>query len=267
MKRCYAESLGDCQGRMSREHFISESLLRELNGPFTVEGLDPSDRSKVVTASANSVASTVLCEAHNSRLSAVDAGAAPFFASCRRFDHELAQPTSNSIDAVSVDGSLVERWMAKVLLGLLARPGSTGLPSPEHFTQLLAVAFGSPAQPPHGLYLDAAPGHALYSEPDFSLVALTRPNGECGGVFFAAASVRWLYPLGTPDLLPHETYRPSVVVLQAPPKERRLELTWPANYQTLTGTVWLRRATFDEKSEPGVFEPTANQSFGSIRPT
>jgi hypothetical protein len=266
VKRCYAESLGDCRGGMSREHFISKSLLQQLDRSFTAEGFDPSDRTRMATVSAASLAAAVLCEGHNTRLSPVDAGAAPFFAACRRFDHELGRPTSPPMDTIVADGSLVERWMAKALLGLLARAGSTGVPSPEHSAQLLAVAFGSPSRPPHGLYLDAAPGHAMYSEPDFSLVTLTRPNGECAGVFFAAGSLRWIYPLGQPDLLPPEAYRPNAVILRAPGKERRLELTWPGDYQTLAGTVWLSRATFSSETHPDLFRPTVDRSFGSIRP-
>jgi hypothetical protein len=37
MDKCYANSLGGCSGKISKEHYISEHLLREL-GPIKAKG-------------------------------------------------------------------------------------------------------------------------------------------------------------------------------------------------------------------------------------
>jgi hypothetical protein len=266
VNKCYAEPLGDCGGKLSREHFISGTLLRDRNAVFSVEGLDPSRPEVVREVSAAALTARVLCEHHNSRLSDVDSASAPFLRHCRRFDHDLGDDSSARFDEFVGSGAMVERWMAKALLGLLGRRGASGLPTSAHQELLLGIAFGASPQPPHGLYLDASPGRIMFSDPDYSLIALTRPTGECGGVIFAAGSIRWFFPLGKPDLLPIEAYRPSAVVLRSRGKERILRLEWPASHETANGTIWLERTPISPAAHPSLFVPTRQQGFGSIRP-
>jgi hypothetical protein len=79
---CYLSHTNDCGGGMSREHYISETVLEQLSEPaVAIDGvfwLPPGER-KVV--GINSLTANILCVRHNSALSALDAEAAN---SCER---------------------------------------------------------------------------------------------------------------------------------------------------------------------------------------
>jgi hypothetical protein len=52
MDKCYANSLGGCSGKISKEHYISEHLLREL-GPIKAKGFHwLRGEEKIIGASA-----------------------------------------------------------------------------------------------------------------------------------------------------------------------------------------------------------------------
>lgn len=262
-RRCYAESLGNCRGKLTLEHFVSRSLLQDLEPTFIAEGLVPSDVPVAVSASAASVAARVLCDGHNAGLSEVDGLAVPFLSAARRFDHELSS-AGNSTSVAAVDGYTLERWLAKALLGLVARPGSTSTLSPKNHALLVAVAFGQRRfAPPWGVHLDISPARPMASLHDFSLVALCNPQRECRAVTFSSASVRWLLALGRSGL-PDETYRPDSVVLQSPTATRTLQLVWPAGVGS-SKVITLSRQTFETATVPEIFTPLGSMQLNANR--
>ena len=42
-RACYASTLGDCRGPVSREHYISKSLLEEIGKKILIRGLPGTD--------------------------------------------------------------------------------------------------------------------------------------------------------------------------------------------------------------------------------
>lgn len=73
---CWAASLGNCSGRISREHLVSECLFADQS--VFVQGLDWClDAAKEVRI--ESLTGKVLCEAHNRGLSELDAAAGDAF--------------------------------------------------------------------------------------------------------------------------------------------------------------------------------------------
>lgn len=263
-RRCYAEVLGDCRGKLSLEHFVSRSLLMDLERTFIAEGLLPGDPSAVVTTSADSVACRVLCRAHNTALSNVDSSVVPFLSAARRFDHELDSPSITAREAV-VDGYMLERWMAKALLGLVARPGSKSTLPPDVQGRLVAVAFGASNLPsPWGVHLDISAERPMASLYDFSLVALVNPStNECRAATFSSASVRWLLALGKSGL-PEHTFRPRSVVLRSSVATRTLRLEWPRTVGS-GADIMLDRQTFDSAVVPEVFTPTGAMAIEDAR--
>lgn len=253
-RHCYAEGLGGCSGKLSLEHFISRSLLLDLEPTFTAEGLLPADPAVAAPASAASVASRVLCRTHNATLSEVDGAVVPFLSACRRFDQALNSTAVRAETAV-VDGYMLERWLVKALLGLVARPGSTSTLSAAVHRLLVAVAFGkSQLAAPWGVHLDISLQRPMVALHDFSLVALVGPTLECKAITFSAASIRWLLALGQSSL-PAATYRPHSVVMRSPVATRTLNLAWPLDTQSHM-ELRIDRQTFDSATEPEYFTPT-----------
>ena len=113
---CYAASLRDCDDKLTREHVISQKLLETLNsrGGLYMGGLRWLPEAPAYVP-PNAVAAKVLCKRHNSALSSLDAMAARLFDA---FDNPRSWKMGRQMDIFS--GYDVERWLLKVLCGMLA---------------------------------------------------------------------------------------------------------------------------------------------------
>jgi len=123
VKGCWAASLGDCKGKISREHLVSECLLPE--GGIRVSGFPwCKDEPKFVGNAA--LVGNILCEKHNSELSELDSSAK------RSFDilnesWRLYGIRSKIINrrwpqkTFIIDGVLLERWFVKTFINLIRR--------------------------------------------------------------------------------------------------------------------------------------------------
>lgn len=121
-KACYAAVLQDCAGSaMSREHYISNALLKRFGSRFKAQGLSWTGDGTVLSPSA--LQSKILCERHNNMLSDLDSTAVRFF------DVLADLRNGKDIGNHSFQGADLERWAIKVLLGLTASGslrGATG---------------------------------------------------------------------------------------------------------------------------------------------
>ena len=121
--KCYAGIFQDCSHKISGEHFVSESILKELcsNGGVRTSGMRWMDQGESKIFSVNSLQSNVLCTRHNSVLSGVDTVGWGFFCHIRDFQNAFNDKTSEKLMETSLfNGHDVERWMLKVLCGLVA---------------------------------------------------------------------------------------------------------------------------------------------------
>ncbi len=119
---CYAGSLGDCAGGLSREHYFSDAILKLFGDvDMKVSGLPWQEEGDQKILRAASLVSNVLCQEHNQRLSPLDQEAEQFFNTvykCIRGGIQGLIP----IDGLrfEFDGRLLERWMLKVICGAIA---------------------------------------------------------------------------------------------------------------------------------------------------
>lgn len=115
LDRCYASILNDCSNSISREHFISKSLLSHLNmnNSLEVEGF-PWQKSGKTTLPPNALAARILCQRHNSALSNLDSLAVRLFKSLD--EGGIAENAKNLLYLFS--GHDLERWLLKVLCGM-----------------------------------------------------------------------------------------------------------------------------------------------------
>ncbi len=118
--RCYARSLNDCSPTISREHYISEGVLK-LYGKKTAlaKGMKWIPKGNQKEIAINSLTGKVLCNRHNHALSLLDTTAIQFF----KF---FTKPWDGEKDDILLlSGFELERWMLKMLCGIVASGNAT----------------------------------------------------------------------------------------------------------------------------------------------
>jgi hypothetical protein len=188
---CYAASLADCESKLSREHYISEALLKHLNrtNDLRVSGLAWTGTEYRVLP-PRALASKILCERHNSALSGLDALAVRFFGA---FDEESIVGASNEL-LYLFSGHDIERWILKILCGLLSSrnlmlDGIPREPVPRKWLEILFgdADFGDGA----GLYLCKQPGYLMEGEPGLKMRAIAG-HGQVTGIALWACSYEFI---------------------------------------------------------------------------
>src|ERR1700761_3590370 len=79
-EKCYMKELATCNGGISREHLISESiiLLLKADGDFTVSGVPWLAAGEAKAIGSKALTANCLCRGHNSALSRLDTAALYF---------------------------------------------------------------------------------------------------------------------------------------------------------------------------------------------
>lgn len=232
MTKCYAESLGDCVGVITREHFISKCILERLGSRFIVDGLPWAFGSKELSPA--SFASKMLCERHNGALGELDGEA------LRLLDILETLWAEQQVGTCVINGDLIERWAIKALAGMLSSGNVSrtdgarvkDMPAADWLTQAarqhyLSVLFGERAMPDGwGFYLFLSPS---LPENQIELVLNTHPRGhpEAGLVYAITVRMHGLYfsTAFTTIASEHERlwYRPRCIDFDG---LGRIELKW-----------------------------------------
>ncbi len=113
---CYASCLNDCNEVLSREHFISKSLLEYLNSSNSLRiGGYPWLNGSEKCLPPEALTSRILCQRYNNALSSLDEKAVRFFKS---FDERGVYHTDHKL-LFLFNGHDFERWILKVLCGMI----------------------------------------------------------------------------------------------------------------------------------------------------
>ena len=128
--KCFARELGGCSGKISREHYISEGVLKQVahdDKALLAVGWDFLPPGHVQCLPIKGMASHILCTTHNSALSDFDSAAEQLARGFNRLKHAALNPSTGP-ETFIISGDNLERWMLKSLLGCLysgvmVRPG------------------------------------------------------------------------------------------------------------------------------------------------
>ena len=129
--KCYAKSLMDCCTKITREHYISESVLQVIGGKkaLLASGFPRQSPNVQELMSINSLASKILCQRHNSALSPLDVEAKRLIATILNFDKKLGDSSCKGFSSAAnlltdefklFNGHSIERWMLKTVYGMFA---------------------------------------------------------------------------------------------------------------------------------------------------
>lgn len=224
--KCYARALADCSAEITREHYVSNAVLKLLplkemqihNAPFLAPG-------QVIGASQASMPSKVLCGRHNAALSPLDVVGQRFF--------EVALAKTDQTYSV-MRGIELERWMLKFMCGFLAsgqaltRDGRR-VPKSEPPARLLRVLFGTDAlNDGCGLYLANKSGREIATGQ--MTYAVFEHNGSTGGCVFVIDHVELFFALTPmPESLGEGVtvvYRPASIMIEKDSTYREVHLGW-----------------------------------------
>jgi hypothetical protein len=156
---CWAQSLGDCSDKLSREHIVSEGMFPEQI--LRVKGLHWC-LEEFKEISVSNFVKKVLCERHNNSLSDVDQSGID---AMNAFRDEVQINNARTamkhvrwtVKKFEIDGRGLERWCLKTLINMVAegeyRIGKDSEEIGKPSARLVRIAFGKEKfKPRAGLY-------------------------------------------------------------------------------------------------------------------
>jgi hypothetical protein len=226
--RCYAAAFEDCSEKISREHFLSNGILKILNenGGLAVAGFPWLKIGVHKQITPANLVGNVLCERHNNALSPLDKVAIRFFKTFRQIEQEFVDEKTAEIERVFLfNGHDLERWMLKTLCGIVYSNNASTLE--EKITNWspkitwLNMLFGiQKFQFGCGIYYEAKIGEKrdLYQGVDFAPL-LDQDNIVAGGIINLKEHSFILVMLSPPQeksgtILEHSVYRPTELVIK-----------------------------------------------------
>lgn len=235
---CYLRDTYDCSEQISREHYMSRSVLEKLGtGLIRVSGMPWVPTGQTLDTSVESLTAKILCKRHNEALSPLDAEAAIFFSALQQALIDLGRKTLSRKPIFHlVGGEALELWMLKVACGLYFAVGANdGVKlSATHTIDLAKVRrafFECRWDPRAGLYFRGATGTAITVRDNIGMAPLSGADRRFAG---AVVSLHGF----TLDLLFDDTNtaadawsglvrRPSELVLRKKQRQHSIVLTWP----------------------------------------
>jgi len=119
---CYASSTSDCRPPLTKEHWLSEGVLRAAGDgePLRLLGLSWA-QSQEISLHPPSLVSYILCDRHNNALSRLDSTAKVVFSALRRYQQDLVkQSDPHGNEFLLASGEELARWVLKTLWGATA---------------------------------------------------------------------------------------------------------------------------------------------------
>jgi hypothetical protein len=116
---CYLRGTCDCSQDISREHYVSASLLRQIGSAITIFGAPWLAAGETKSFAIDNLTSKILCRRHNEALSPLDQEAGNFFRSLAQALADLERnSTSRKPNFHLASGTALELWMLKVACGV-----------------------------------------------------------------------------------------------------------------------------------------------------
>ena len=222
---CYAAVLGDCDGKLSGEHYISAALLTVIGGDhveLTGARFFGSRGKKLSVARATA---NILCTRHNNDLSDLDDTATRFFRALVEVDEDFELEVPGKPSFRVFPGEDIERWMLKLLCGLSVAGAFESPDGRALRPEPVEALFGARSWPAgYSFFAAAAPttgataGRYFRTHPRWNTTGgLHGIGAEFGGFPFVLT--------GTPEAA--WCARPDELVFAGNGREHAIALGWP----------------------------------------
>ena len=115
---CYLSVTRDCSKQISREHYISRSVLDKLGKVLGVTGAHWQKEGQVLETSVGNLTAKILCKRHNEALSPLDSEGGIFFSALAEALKDIDRKTLSRKPIFHLaNGEALELWMLKVACG------------------------------------------------------------------------------------------------------------------------------------------------------
>jgi hypothetical protein len=223
MKKCFLDGYGECDGKLTGEHYISRTVLESISKgkmKIPIGGLSWQPESTLQEIGIGSLESNILCYKHNSGLSPLDALAGQFY----RYLDGVDKNPADVEDHFQVDGESIERWFLKVLCGLVKSSSIRGCSFKDEWLQILT---GKDWPELWGLYVPAPTDSQILNNEFYVELKVNPETNEILAADFRVAGVPFVMVFGTPGS-PNSfgEYRPRGLIFELPLGEKRLEFIW-----------------------------------------
>lgn len=237
-ERCYLNVTGDCSREISREHYISEAVLKKLGEIIAISGTHWIESGCTLQTSLASLTAKILCKRHNEALSPLDAEAGIFFKALLDGIIDLDRKTlSKKRKFHLASGEGLELWFLKVAcghyFGLAAHDGAKLKEAYEiDLTQITKAFFDREWLSRCGLYFKGSTGDRLKTSSTIGISALLDPpRKEMAGVTISLLGVEMDLIFKATNANPGEWTglhkRPTELVLRRGARFHSIILTWP----------------------------------------
>jgi len=225
--QCYADMLGDCSGGVSREHYISRSVLEVVGKKVQVSGLPWQKPNEIMTVGTSALTAKILCMHHNSLLSRLDTSAKEFVVGLKT-SYESAMKGNMANGTYEIQGDLLEKWLLKVLVGIFSL--STRYQVPRDWIEMLFERKPWPAG--EGMHIFGATGAATWN---FQLlrIILVHKTGDPRSILgakFGLGGMPFLLSFGKPRFYEagiESLFRPGIIQVSQGSSVREIQLLWP----------------------------------------
>lgn len=209
--KCWAKCLGDCEGKLSNEHLVSEAFY--TSNEVTVEGF-PWCKNEARKVGLANVTAKILCQKHNNGLSELDS-ACGHAADVLREQTRLMNIRSTrpnvrwTVKRYEIDGLKLQRWFLKTLINITygneLKIGSSskeaGIPSED----LVKICFGQESFTGRaGLYAVVRVGENINSIDKVTVAPLIKDGERIVAGLFTFRGPRFILsldPAGLPERL------------------------------------------------------------------
>lgn len=225
---CYAVHLGDCIGGISKEHYISRSLLELAGKTVQVSGFPWQEPHEPMEIGIGALTSRILCSHHNSELSPLDETGRIFLPAVKSSFDEAVGNEIFAHEVFSIDGIKLELWLLKILCGIFA--ASSTVEVPGRWIEILFER--EPFPEDSGMHIFGEPGSSGWFFNLVRVISVQDKKGDIAGAKFGVGGLALLLAFGQP-LFSEEgiqsLYRPQSIVIEKDAHTKRLDFSWPGS--------------------------------------
>lgn len=235
---CYLNTTHNCSKQISREHYISRSVLEKLGEFIKISGAHWLSDGTSLETSVGNMTAKILCGRHNESLSPLDTEAGIFLGALIDVFREFRRKTLSRKPTFRLaSGEAQELWMLKVACGHYFGIGtSDGVRLDKNYaidmSKIEKAFFRREWEPRCGLYFKAAVGDRLKIEEHVKVASLSdEERRQVTGVTIGLHGLEMdlLFDAGNTNTGPWTALvkRPTELVWRRGHRHISIILTWP----------------------------------------
>jgi hypothetical protein len=235
---CYLNVTKDCSQKISREHYISKTVLDQLGAMLRISGVPWLRPEQTFDTTTQNLTSKILCKRHNEALAPLDTEAGLFFSTITNALLDLNRKTLSRKPIFHlIGGDAVQLWLLKAACGIYFSIASKDRETIKgkfsiDLEKVQRAFFQGQWDVNAGLYFVGTTGDVVTTAHTVGIAPLTMDNPrQFGGARLSlnGFNLEVLFDTKGNNLppWPGRIKRPSQLVFAKGEREHHIILTWP----------------------------------------